>query len=79
MEKQYIAQFLEENIQFNIIHFNCAFSKLIFPKEGNIKLATMPVHKSWVVVWLSHSCSPSDIPFDVAGDSRSVGFCIIQV
>jgi transcription termination factor NusB len=66
-------------IQFNIIYFNCAFSKLIFPKEGNITLSTMPVHMRWDMARLSHSCSPSESPLDIAVSSRYVGFYIIQV
>jgi hypothetical protein len=47
-------------IQFNITYSNYAFLKIIVPNEGNITLATMPDHKSWVMAQLSHSCSPSD-------------------
>jgi hypothetical protein len=57
------------SILFNIIYFNCAFSKLIVPQEGNIMLAKMPAHKSWVVVRLSQSCSLSESTFDVTRDS----------
>jgi hypothetical protein len=68
---------VRSHIQFNVIYFNCAFSKLIVPKEGNITLATMPAHKSWVMARLSDSCSPSAL--DIAVNSRSVSFCVIQV
>jgi hypothetical protein len=35
--------------KFNIIYFNCAFTKIIVPKAGNRTLATMPARESWVV------------------------------
>jgi hypothetical protein len=43
-----LAQVEDETIQCNVIYFNCAFTKLIVPKEGNITLATMPARESWV-------------------------------
>jgi hypothetical protein len=67
------------DIQFNVIYFNWAFSKLFVSKEGNRTLSTMPADKSWVMDQLSHSCSPSKSPLDIAVNSRSVGFCVIQV
>jgi hypothetical protein len=48
------------NILFIIIIFNCAFSKLIFPKEGNRMLATIHTQKSWAIARLSHHCSTSE-------------------
>jgi hypothetical protein len=70
---------LPNSIKFNVIYFNCAFNKLIFPKEGNITLSTMPARESWVGAWLSNSCSPSIglIAFTVT--TVSVVFCIAQI
>jgi hypothetical protein len=48
-----------QRITFNVIYFNCAFTKIIVPKAGNRTLATMPARESWVGARLSNSCSPS--------------------
>jgi hypothetical protein len=67
------------SIQFNVIYFNVAFTKLIVPKAGNRTLATMPARESWVGARLSNSCSPSGglIAFTVT--TVSVFFCIVQI
>jgi hypothetical protein len=70
---------MNQHIQFNVIYFNCAFTKLIFPKEGNITLATMPAHEIWVKARLSHSCSPSVGLIDFTVTAVSVVFFIVQV
>jgi hypothetical protein len=70
---------VDTTIEFNIIYFNCAFTKLIVPKEGNITLATMPARESWVGARLSNSCYQSVglIAFTVT--IVSVVFCIVQI
>jgi hypothetical protein len=45
---------IAHNIQFNIIYVNCAFSKLIIPKEGNRALSTMPAQMSWIMARPGH-------------------------
>jgi hypothetical protein len=65
--------------KFNVIYFNCAFTKLIVPKEGNRALATMPARESWVGARLSNSCYPSVGLVDLTVTSVSVVFCILQV
>jgi hypothetical protein len=70
---------LYHKIQFNVIYFNCAFTKLIIPKAGNRTLATMPARESWVVARLSHSCSQSVGLIAVTVTTVSVVFCIIQI
>jgi hypothetical protein len=73
------TEYMVHDIQFNVIYFNCAFTKLIVPKEGNITLSTMTDHKSFIKAWLSHYCSPSDVLLDFTVISKSVGFSVIQV
>jgi hypothetical protein len=65
-------------IQFNVIYFNCAFTKLIVPKAGNITLATMPARESWVMARFSHSCSQSVGLIAVTVTTVSVVFCIVH-
>jgi hypothetical protein len=67
------------DIQFNVIYFNCAFTKQIVAKEGNRTLATMPAHESWVQARLSHSCSPSVGLVGFTVTAVSVAFCIVQL
>jgi hypothetical protein len=67
------------SIQFNVIYFNCAFTKLIVPKEGNRTLATMPARESWVGARLSNSCSPSVGLTAFTVTTVSAVFCIVQV
>jgi hypothetical protein len=48
-ESALITKFSQASpIQFNVIYFNCAFTKLIVPKEGNRMLVAMPAHETWV-------------------------------
>jgi hypothetical protein len=69
----------ECDIKFNVIYFNCAFTKLIVPKEGNRTLAAMPARESWVGARLSNYCSPSVGMVDVTVTDVSVVFYIVQV
>jgi hypothetical protein len=64
---------------FNVIFFNCAFTKLIVPKAGNRTLATMPARESWVMARLSHSCFQSLGLIAVTVTTISVVFCIVQI
>jgi hypothetical protein len=73
------AKIMSSTIQFNVIYFNCAFTKLIVPKAGNRTLATMPARKSWVMAQLSHSCSQSVGMIDVTVTTVAVVFCIVQI
>jgi hypothetical protein len=66
-------------VQFNVILFNCAFTKLIVPKAGNITLATMPARESWLMAPLSHSCSQSVGLIAVTVTTISVVFCIVHI
>jgi hypothetical protein len=68
-----------KEIQFNVIYFNCAFTKLIVPKAGNRMLAAMPARESYVMARLSHSCYKSFGLIDVAVTTVSVVFCIVQI
>jgi hypothetical protein len=67
------------DMQFNVIYFNCAFTKLIVPKAGNRTLATMPACESWVMARLSHSYSQSVGLIAVTVTTISVVFCIFQI
>jgi hypothetical protein len=71
--------FISTHMQFNVIYFNCAFTKLIFPKEDNRTLATMPACESWVGARLSNYCSPSVGLIDFTVTVVSVVFCIFQI
>jgi hypothetical protein len=64
---------------FNVIYFNCAFTKLIVPKLGNRTLATLPGRENWVMARLSHSCSQFVGLIAVTVTTVSVVFCIVQI
>jgi hypothetical protein len=66
-------------IQFNVIYSNCAFTKLIAPKAGNITLATIPAREIWVMARLSHSCFQSIGLIALTVTTVSVVFCIVQI